>query len=66
MQMRVRVSLLKAGFAVGENGSDRRVTDSSAMARVLASWLIRTGFLLVAASTVLLIKTHNKRPKKNL
>src|SRR6187431_295976 len=51
MQMRVRVSVLKAGLAVGENGSARNVTDSRAIARVLAAWLSSTGFLFVAAAT---------------
>jgi phage gp16-like protein len=66
MQMRVRVSLLKAGFAVGENGSALNVTDSRAMARVLVAWLSRIGFLFVAAATVLPIKTQTKKAKKNL
>jgi hypothetical protein len=51
MQMRVRVSVLKAGLAVGEKGSALNVTDSRAIARVLAAWLSSTGFLFVAAAT---------------
>src|SRR6476469_8525899 len=51
MQMRVRVSALNAGLVVGENGSALNVTDSRAIARVLAAWLSSTGFLFVAAAT---------------
>jgi len=58
--------VLKAGFAVGANGSALNVTDSRAMARVLAAWLSRTGFLFVAAATVPLINTTIKKIKKNL
>src|ERR1044072_888481 len=60
-QMRVRLSVLKAGLAVGENGSALNVTDSSAIARVLAAWLSKTGFLFVAAAAGL---KQTKRTKK--
>jgi hypothetical protein len=49
MQMRVRVSGLNATVAVSGKGSAFIVTDSKATARVLLDWLIRTGFLVVAA-----------------
>ena len=52
MQRRERVSLLKAMVAVGEKGSAFIVTDSNATARVVVAWLIRIGFLLVAAFNV--------------
>ena len=60
MQIRVRVSELKAVVAVVANGSAFMVTDSNATARVLVAWLIRTGDLLVAALVVLL-KVTSKR-----
>jgi len=66
MQIRVRVSLLKAGLVVGENGSALNVTDSRAIARVLVAWLSRIGFLFVAASTVPLKRTQIRRTKKKL
>jgi phage gp16-like protein len=66
MQTRVRLSGLKAGLVVGEKGSALKVTDSRAIARVFVAWLNRTGFLLVAAATVLLIKTQTRKAKKNL
>jgi hypothetical protein len=52
--MRVRVSLLNFTLDVNGNGSAFKVTDSSAIARVEAESLIRTGALLgFAARTVL-------------
>lgn len=53
MQMRVRVSLLRGKLAVSGKGSAFIVNDSTATARVLVDWLIRIGFLLVAALAVL-------------
>jgi hypothetical protein len=50
MEIRVRVSLWINGLeAVREKGSAFMDTDSKATALVLAVWLIKTGFLLVAA-----------------
>jgi hypothetical protein len=46
------MSVLKGMLAVGAKGSALMVTDSKATARVFAAWLIRIGFLLVAAVTV--------------
>jgi hypothetical protein len=63
MQIRVRVSVLVRGKdEITENGSALNETDSKATARVLAVWLIRTGFLLVAAFAV--IKQANRRKGK--
>ena len=53
MQMRVRVSLLMGKLAVRGKGSAFNVNDSRATARVLVDWLIRIGFLVVAALAVL-------------
>src|SRR5688572_7937054 len=67
MQMRVRGSAPNAGtLAVNANGSAFIVTDSKATARVFVVWLIRTGFLLVDASTVaklLPLRTQSSRAK---
>jgi hypothetical protein len=49
MQMRVRVSELKATEEVSGNGSPRSVTDSRAIARVDVLWLIRIGGVAFAA-----------------
>jgi hypothetical protein len=49
MEIRVRVSVPIGNVAVKGKGSAVMVKDSKATARVLAVWLIKTGFLLVAA-----------------
>jgi hypothetical protein len=60
MQMRVRVSGLNIGIdGVSGKGSAFIVTDSKATARVFAVWLIRIGFLFVAALTA--VKEHTTR-----
>jgi len=53
IQTRVRVSLLMGKLAVSGKGSAFNVNDSTATARVLVDWLIRIGFLVVAALAVL-------------
>ena len=63
MEIRVRVSVLVNGFeAVKEKGSALNEIVSKATARVLAVWLIKTGFLLVAAFAG--IKQTNRRKEK--
>ena len=52
MHTRVRVSELNGTDDVSENGSAFIVTDSKATARVFAVWLMRVGFLVVAAVAV--------------
>ena len=52
--MRVLVSVLNATVAVVGKGSIFMLTDSNATARVEVDWLIRIGFLLTAATAVLL------------
>jgi len=46
--------------AVGEKGSAFIVTDSKATARVVVAWLIKIGFLLVAAFDVLKPQASNR------
>jgi len=53
IQTRVRVSLLMGKLAVSGKGSAFNVNDSTATARVLVDWLIRIGFLVMAAMAVL-------------
>src|SRR5687767_3827774 len=68
MQMRVRGSAPNEGtLAVNANGSAFIVTDSKATARVFVAWLIRTGFLFVAALVVAKLppkRKHSNKPRK--
>ena len=58
MQMRVRVSAPSGTVAVKGKGSAFIVNDSKATARVLVAWLIRIGFLLVAALAAVKVQTN--------
>src|ERR1700752_3339713 len=66
MDSRVLVSEPKEKEEVAEKGSAFRVNVSRATARVLAAWLIRTGFLLVAALAGITQASRRKEKVKPL